>query len=198
MATCSNGHVNPDSSRFCLTCGLMMGAPIPTGEPTNPNPNPMNPNPIAASPNQGWASPLETPPSESSRPAWLIPVIAVGAVIVLVIAALGITQLSGGSTTNLDVTLTVFNDEGCDLGLGYFDVPGSTVIVSVDGVPTAFGDLPTFGDDGFLYCEFTTTIADVPTDGEIYQIEIGRRGEQTLTRMELESANWSYEASLGL
>lgn len=197
MATCTNGHANPESNRFCMTCGLVISPNTSTNNPSATGQ--VSTGPVAASANQGWGNTLETPPAQPSRPAWVIPVAAIGGAVVLAAAAVGISQIAGGpSTATLDLTLTVYNDDGCDLGLGYFDVPGSTVIVSVDGVPSAFGELPTFGDDGFISCEFTTLIPDVPTDGQIYEIEIGRRGDQTLTRTELESSNWSYEASLGL
>ena len=102
------------------------------------------------------------------------------------------------NVTTLDVSLTVFNDDGCDLGLGYDDVPGSTVTVRVDGIPVAFEDLPYFGDDGVAYCDFEVSIPGVPTDGNIYEIEIGRRGNAVMSRAELVADNWSYAASLGL
>jgi hypothetical protein len=152
-------------------------------------------------PNQGW---IEQPAAAGAkkRPAWVIPVVAVVGVIVLVAAAFGAVNLVGGGSgsnfTTLDVSLTVYSDDGCDLSLGFDDVPGSTVTVSVDGVPVAYDDLSYFGENGFIYCEFNVSIPDVPTDGNIYEIEIGRRGNAVMSNAELVADNWSYAASLGL
>jgi len=67
--------------------------------------------------------------------------------------------------TPLDVSLTVFNEDGCDFGWGYDDVPGSTVTVSVDGIPVAFDQLPRFGEDNVVFCDFKVSIPGVPTGG---------------------------------
>lgn len=209
MITCTNGHQNPDSSRFCLNCGLMIIESTPNVT--------LSESPMGV----GWVTQPETTLRTNSRPAWIIPVFVIVGVIVLTAAIAGIGNvLSSGSssetgdsgsdnvnapddpivrqTTFLDVTLTVFDEDGCNLGLGYDDVPGSTVTVSVDGVPIAFDQLPFFGEDGVFYCDFEVSIAGVPTDGSIYEIEIGRRGKAVLSRTELVADNWSYSGSLGL
>jgi hypothetical protein len=165
----------------------------------------------------GWVQQPTPPAATSSRPPWLIPVIAAVSAAVLVIAAFGAINLasgdstssSGGSqdggnsssipaTTTLDVALTVFDEDGCDFGWGYDDVPGSTVTVSVDGVPVAFDQLPRFGQDSVVFCDFKVAIRGVPTDGNIYEIEIGRRGKAVKSRAELIEENWSYNGTLGL
>lgn len=171
-------------------------------------------------PQAGWVMHPQPPQRQNFLQKWSAPLLAALFVILVFGAVAGIQGILSGSndtdasdsdnsidlpdipaepqTTFLDVSLTVFDEDGCNLGWGYDDVPGSTVTVSVDGVPIAFDQLPSFGDDGVVYCDFEVSIAGVPTDGSIYEIEIGRRGKAVLSRTELVADNWSYSGSLGL
>lgn len=171
-------------------------------------------------PQAGWVMQPQPPQSQNFLVTWKRPLLAVLLIIVVFAAVTGIqTILSGGASTDagnsgnsgdlpdtpavpqttfLDVSLTVFDEDGCNFSWGYDDIPGSTVTVSVDGVPIAFDQLPSFGDDGVVYCDFEVSIAGVPTDGNIYEIEIGRRGTAVLSRTELVADNWSYSGSIGL
>lgn len=164
----------------------------------------------------GWVQQATAPPATSKRPAWVIPVLAIGGALILVAGVVGVANILSSdsettvdspevpdlpavpATTALDVTLTVFDEDGCNFGWGYDDVPGAIVTVSMDGVPIAFDQLPLFGDDGIVYCEFEVSVAGVPTDGNIYEIEIGRRGKAVMSRAELIADSWSYNGSLGL
>jgi hypothetical protein len=100
-------------------------------------------------------------------------------------------------TTTLSVTLLLIDEDGCDVGLGYFDVPGSAITVEGDGELVAFGQLDSGSDDVFS-CEFRGTVLNVPTDAISYTISVGRRGTKTYTRSELEANNWELEYSLGI
>lgn len=185
MASCANGHQNPDGNRFCQDCGLLI-----TATTTQP------PDPFAA-PGAAVAGGLPAQPSGSKRPAWLIPVIAV----VAVVAVLLVVFTVGRSTPTESVTVefSVFDDfNGCDFGFGYSDVPGSNVIIEADGEIVASGSLPRFGDSDVLSCTFVTTLSDVPADKSFYELTVGRRGTVTRSLAEMESAGWTWDVSLGL
>ena len=197
LITCTNGHQSPDGSRFCLSCGLLLSdASSEVNAPSLPN----EPSVLGMS----QSAVLDQTPRK--RAGWVIPVVVLGGLIVLGVAVVGMVNIASGSNpitqepqvTPLDVSLTVFNEDGCDFGWGYDDVPGSTVTVSVDGIPVAFDQLPRFGEDNVVFCDFKVSIPGVPTDGNIYEIEIGRRGKAVQSRAELIESNWSYSASLGL
>lgn len=125
-----------------------------------------------------------------------------GGAAVLVIAALGAVLLirsAAPSTTIMTVELAVYDDfDGCDLGFGYSDVPGSSVTIRADGAFAGSGSLGRVGKDDVISCTFTARIAGVPTDARFYTIEIGRRGTGDATKSELEATNWTYRATLGL
>lgn len=47
------------------------------------------------------------------------------------------------------------------------------------------------------YCLWTVVFPDVPMDADFYSVEVGRRGEVTKSREDLEAANYTIQASLG-
>ena len=223
MRYCSRGHVNSDAGEFCVSCGQQLLAAQPTlppapqpgygasayGVPTHPTVQPLQPvNPWATPPAPtGWqpSTPIAPPPANSSRRWWIL-----GGIAVVVIIGLGTILLTrgGGSgggilapdTETLTVTLDVYTDDfsGCDLGLGYSDVPGSLVIVEVDGEVVGTSELGRFGSDEQIYCQFTARVPDVPADGRLYEISVGRRGTGDATKSELVANGWTYSATLGL
>lgn len=181
MITCESGHTNPVGNRFCQECGLLLQIPASTG---------------AQSESPFPAFPAGPGISQKKRPTgWIIG--GSIAALVAVVASVLIFVNREPPTTTMMVDLTVFNDEGCTFGFGYADVPGSNVTVSMDGKLVAVGNLGRFGDESFGTCTFDAQIESVPTSGDFYEITIGGRGTQTSTRSELESADWSYSASLG-
>lgn len=221
MRYCTSGHSNADTADFCALCGQQLLAasaappvqpppappayaaptygipPAPPASPTNPWATPPAP--------AGWQTQQFTPPApNSSRRWWIIGGVAVAAVILL-----GFVLLRGGGsgggilapeTKTLTVTLDVYTDDfsGCDLGLGYFDVPGSVVIVEVDGEVVGTSELGQFGSEEGISCQFSARVTDVPADGALYEISIGRRGTGDATQAELVANNWTYSATLGL
>lgn len=184
MASCANGHQNPDGNRFCQECGLLLTEATPQQDPF-------------AATGVGDSGGVVPSTQGSKRPAWLIPVIAV----VAVVAVLLVVFTVGRSTPTETVTVefTVFNDfDGCDFGFGYADVPGSNVIIEADGEIVATGSLPRFGDSDVVSCTFVTTLLDVPADKAFYELTVGRRGTLTRSLAEMESSGWTWDASLGL
>ena len=214
MRYCSLGHANADGMEFCTSCGQQLMAQAP---PTQPAPPPVQPpappvqptNPWGAPGPQigGWQPPAygSTAHSSSSKRWWIVGGIVAGVVVLLGGLLLLTRGSSGGgilppTTETLTVTLDVYTDDfrGCNLGWGYADVPGSIVIVEVDGKVVGTSDLSRIGRESGISCTFSATVASVPTDGILYEISIGRRGTGTSTATELEQNNWTYSASLGL
>ena len=186
MAVCSNGHPNPDDSRFCLACGLQLSPGAPQGAPGAD---------AGALPPPAWTPAPSEPPR--GRPGWLIPVIIAGGLALLVIFGLVIRAASGGGTKTVRVEMTILGEDNCSIGLGYLDVPGSAVSIQADGEIVGMSTLSQYGDSGVLGCTFSTTVSDVPSDAALYTLTIGRRGDITNTRSELEGNGWTFEATLG-
>lgn len=185
MATCPNGHPNLEVARFCEVCGLQLG--------TSPTPDQV----AFGFPGQdaGLVFPGAPP---SARKGWVLPVIIIGAVLgVVALGVVALRLLASPSTTTVYVNVTILDIDGCDVGLGYYDVPGSTVSVLADGVFAGSARLSEIGDPGALGCTFSAWIPDVPTDASVYTMDGGDRGEITNTRSELEGNDWAFEASLG-
>jgi hypothetical protein len=155
----------------------------------------------------GWQPPTyqQAAPSRSSNRGWIIGGVAAG-VVVLLLGAFFLTRGGSGggiippSTKALTVTLDVYTDDfsGCNLGLGYADVPGSVVVVEVDGKVAGTSDLGLIGDESGISCTFTAVVPGIPVDGTFYEISIGSRGTGTATGTELKGSNWTYSATLGL
>jgi len=125
----------------------------------------------------------------------VIVLVAVGLVVLL---AIGIAVSRAPSSTSVSVALTVYGESDCDdLGLGYFDVPGSAVTITADGSVVGTGQLSSFAVGGGFGCTYRTTVEDIPTDADFYSVEIRRRGEVTSSRAEMEEDGWSWELSLG-
>lgn len=197
MSQCTYGHANPPGTSFCSTCGLAL-----TGE---------QPPPVVTQPAAAWASappqPAPPPPYGAAYAAppprrsrvWILPVVLVG-VIVLIGAGVLVFQAMKPTTTTVLVTLELYNgSDGCDVGLGYNDVPGASVVISADGVPVGTSSLDLFGSDMGLYCEFTASVPSVPTDKGIYTLTIGgsNRGVLTSTQSELSANGWNWGVTLG-
>jgi len=188
---CSSGHDNAPNSVFCTTCGVALVAPAPTQGLVAPQQ-------VVAPPGYGMGSPYGAMPpgGVSRRPGWVIPVVigAIAAAIVLVIIVVNATT---SKPVSLLVRMTVYGVSNCEMGLGYFDVPGSEVTVRADGVEVGSGTLSVFGSDEGYACMFSTSIPNVPSDAENFAVKIGRRGTVTATRGELVAADWVWNTSLG-
>lgn len=208
---CDRGHNNVPGSAFCGACGQqLVERSTQQSTPATPNPTSMPGTTSGDLPlGQGAVGPTygDDPFVEPVEQSWLkkLPVGAwiaggVGAAVILGLIIFAVVRVAAPSTTTVTVNLTVFNDDfrGCDLGLGYFDVPGSAVIVRADGDLVGTGSLGRSGTEDLLSCKFTARISDIPTDADFYTFEIGRRGTGDATRGELERNNWTYDASLGL
>lgn len=125
--------------------------------------------------------------------------VLVGVIAVIGVGVLAFQALKPKTTTVL-VTLDLYNGtDGCNVGLGYNDVPGASVVISADGVPVGTSALDLFGTDMGLYCEFTASVPSVPTDRSIYSLTIGgsNRGVLTSTQSELSANGWNWGVTLG-
>ena len=188
---CSAGHENAPESAFCTTCGLVMtstpqGGALPSqGAPTTA---------FGSLPQYGSMPPPM--PVARRRARWIIPVV-IGAVAAAVVLGIVIVNAAKPKPESVTVQMTVYGVYACDLGLGYFDVPGSVVTLSADGRLVGSGNLSAFGDDQGYGCMFSETIPAVPSDASAYSLQIGRRGTLTVSRSELAAANWIWSTSLG-
>jgi len=137
-------------------------------------------------------------PPRRSR-AWILPVVLVSVIAVIGLGVLAFQALKPKTTTVL-VSLELYNGtDGCNVGLGYNDVPGASVVIEADGVPVGASTLDLFGTDMGLYCEFTASVPSVPTDKAIYSLTIGgsNRGVLTSSQSELSAAGWTWGVTLG-
>lgn len=110
---------------------------------------------------------------------------------------------SGGvytpSTTTISVTMAI-NGEYCgDLSWGYGDIPGGSIILSVDGIPKAYASYSSYGTDSSTSCDFNAYFYNVPTSGTIYSVRMasGLRGTVDSYGYELAANGWQFNLSLG-
>jgi len=133
--------------------------------------------------------------------------IALLALIALFVAACGAGPTPTPSAHTITGTFTLRQDEVIDRSHddcrgrgGYDDVaPGLGVTVKNEtGVIIGTGALVGTGRVayGATKCEYTFTVAGLP-EANFYSIEVGRRGELTYSRAEIEAKTWHIEFSLG-
>ena len=216
---CAQGHELVRNNKFCEVCGSpeasSASAPIPTPPPISPIPpaSPLPPSvtpltarvvlpppPINTTPTPHY-DPLLPPPPAYSPPKNknMIAIIASASAALLLIVAV-LVNANKVSYTTVEVSMSIYDQDCWDLSWGYYDIPGGEVVLSVDGVETAWADYPSVGTDEYLACTFETTFFDVPMNGEMYEFSMasGRRGTITKTRSELEADGWAFNLSLGL
>lgn len=103
------------------------------------------------------------------------------------------------TTTTVSVTMSI-NGQYCnDLSWGYSDIPGGSIILSVDGISTGFASYSYSGTDTASGCDFYANFYNVPTSGSIYSIRMasGLRGTVDNYQYELEANGWQINLSLG-
>jgi hypothetical protein len=123
--------------------------------------------------------------------------LAVGAVLVLIV---GFLVSKGSTPTTHDITysLSVYDDSGCDLGWGYYNVLGMDITLKVDGQLEALESLPNSGYVGSLNsCVFETTFYGVEEGHSNYEFN-SPRGDFSYSEAEMVGNNWSLDLSLGL
>lgn len=190
MASCDNGHVNPDANRFCQECGLVV-ADSRSPAATAPPPFPHAPN----TQNQVW----EASPNRSIWRGRRAVTLAIAGGALLVVGGVLLLTGSPTPTTTMTITLDVYNDfDGCDLGPDYRDIPGSEVVVKKDGAVVGSTSLGRVGEEDFVKCSFRAQLDEVPTDGDNYEIAIAGRGSQEVSREDLAATKWNFTAKLGL
>ena len=190
---CAQGHEQGAGTKYCFTCGS------PTFESTG-----------TGSPAFGQATPVAPtvntyfPPQQPSknRTGLIVGLIGGGVgflALLLVFLIPAIEKAQEPKVTTVGVSLTLYGVDSCfDVGWGYLDVPGSDVVVSVDGVPAGFDSLPVLGTTSVLGCKYEVYISDVSSEGESYSVEIGRRGTKYYSRDEMIASDWTVDLSLGL
>lgn len=197
MTLCSNGHTCQPGDGFCQTCGVAITSDSAASSAAAPTASGAVPSPPGA-----VAAPAYVPPQRSTgMPGWAWALIGAGAVIVLGVGALVAVNLAKPQPQDITVTMDLYtgNFDACDIPLGYIDIPGAAMTLTADGTTVATGSLESFGADRGLYCQFSGTFYDVPTDAEFYSLELGRstRGVITNSRSELELNDWGFSVSLG-
>lgn len=97
------------------------------------------------------------------------------------------------------VEMTIQGESCSNLSAGYADVPNGQVILMLDGKSVGFGTYSILGSSIGVGCQYTASIADVPSDGKNYSIAManGNRGTIYNTRSELEANEWTFSLSLG-
>lgn len=164
----------------------------------------------AAQPLDVVHEPADTP----QRPWWRQPLVLLvaGVVLILAVAITIITVFAGGSSRDLKVSFSLDDFGGsssCAGGHGgYSDLgPGTDVVVKDDGghiIGTAqLGDgkstsmSSATGHDGVGGCIWNTTVKDLPSGKDYYQISVGRRGTETYSKAQLDKAKWALDLSIG-
>lgn len=106
---------------------------------------------------------------------------------------------SKATLVTVTVEMTIKGESCSNLSVGYADVPNGQVILMLDGKSAGFGTYSIFGTSTGLGCQYTASIADVPSDGKNYSIAManGNRGTIYNTRSELEASEWTFSLSLG-
>ncbi|MFM1951209.1 MAG: hypothetical protein RJA33_3 [Actinomycetota bacterium] len=197
---CSQGHESPASKKFCETCGESFSAasaPVATGftpPPPPPVSAPFNTAPIGEAP--AYDPFAYVPPKKNNK---LIPIIASISAAALLVVGFLVYSVTKVEYTNVPVTMTLWGEECWDIGWGYFDIPGGDVVLSVDGVDTAYASYPSYGSDAGYGCKFETTFYEVPMNGEYYEFSManGRRGTIDWTNAEMIENEWSIGVSMG-
>jgi hypothetical protein len=189
MGVCANGHANAADARFCVICGLVVLPPQAAGSAI--------PEGLSGPGQAGGFVPGPSMPRAKQRKGWLIPVVIVGALAVVGILVVATGVLSGAKTTTVNVTMTIFGTDGCSIGLGYLDVPGSLVVLTADGQLAGSTVLSEYGNETYDGCEFDAAIPDVTTKASTYNLAIGSRGEISSSNAELKGNAWLFEATLG-
>jgi hypothetical protein len=149
------------------------------------------------------------PPQRNNIPLFVGLGIAGFLILILIITAVSNGSSGGGSgddggsytpsTTTVSVTMSV-NGQYCnDLSWGYSDIPGGSIILSIDGLSAGYASYSSYGTDTSSSCDFNAYFYGVPTGGSIYSIRMasGLRGSVDNYQWELESNGWQFNLSLG-
>jgi len=189
MPTCLNNHPMSSDDQFCGTCGSQPAqgvipsfgsSPMSSAEPSGSVNLAVDYSQVA--------------PQKSSNKV----VIALVAVVVLVAAMLLVKKASKPATNNITYTLTVYDEVGCDLGWGYWNVFGMDIDLEVDGDLWESDSLPSSGEVGPLNsCVLSTTFWDVPEGHSSYAFNT-IRGDFEYTETEMASNDWEVNLTLGL
>ena len=192
---CTLDHSKLSGLRFCTACGTPLNA---TSTPTFiPTPNyTIAPNVQSESFNQFASSyPVNTNPDKNKN----ILIASAGGIALVAIVAIIIGVTAKPAPVSVDASMTLVNQNCASVGWGYFDIPGAQVTITVDGIIESYATYPSYGQNTYLGCKFSTTFYDVPADGSIYSVALasGRRGTISKSRSELESDGWNFGLTLG-
>lgn len=202
---CTEGHELVRKNKFCETCGSPEASGLITPTPATPSlmtPRVVQPPTPSYTPQKTNSDPLLPPPSvpySAPKNKNLVAIIASASAALLVIVAV-LVNVNKVTYTNVEVSMSIYDENCWNLGWGYFDIPGGEVVLSMDGVDVAWAEYPNVGTDVYLACKFTTTFYDVPMNGDVYEFSMssGRRGTITKTQSELVANGWTLDLSLGL
>ena len=189
MATCMNGHANAPDARFCVVCGLAISSSGPVAAQ-----GVSGPAGFSGDLGSGLGAPALRP---KQRKGWVIPTVIVGLLAAAALVVFSTGVLSGSKTTTVNVTMTIFGTDGCSIGIGYLDVPGSVVVLTADGELVGSTMLSEYGTESYGGCEFDAVIPDVTTTASSYGLAIGSRGEIFSSNSELKGNSWLFQATLG-
>lgn len=154
------------------------------------------------------AIPVTIAAPKRSRP-WRGSEVLALVVVVALVVAVGITVIpgAGGSKSHtLYGSVQVYDSDNelsdtgdyCSNEYGYDDISvGSPVQVSDENGQTIGAASLGSGEVRDGACAFDYVISDLP-DAGFYNVSVGRRGELTYSRSELEEKNWELVSTLGL
>ncbi len=207
MATCANGHENPDGNRFCSECGSPLGnasAHLPDVPSV----------PISLTPAAAGSEPVvrEASPNGSGRRTLFA---IVGAVVVVAIAIAIFFAVGHKASHTIVGTFTVSDTGDSTLGLapsvggsdsdcygtgGYSDIRSGLSVTVKDGQGQILATSSLGPGSGTIsgivgVCVFKFSIV-VPDTG-FYSVEVGHRGSIDYSRTQLASKTWHVDLSLG-
>ena len=201
---CSIDHSTLVGLKFCIECGAPLGGntQIPQQSYSAPTPPPTNgfapPPPPQGAPYFDSSVPYYEPqPSFFNK--FKIPIIAGGTALAVLIGGFAIYSLTGTKTTNIDINLTLVDEYCYDLSWYYYNIEGGDMTLYIDGEYFDYEYLPTTGTQEYDGCVFSTTIYDVPMNGEDYEIQLndGDNGTVSYSRSELEQSDWTFNVTKG-
>jgi len=188
MPFCTNNHPMSAADVFCGSCGsrkLDQAAANSAGT-TSSGPS----SPVAGFEQLQVAPTIESKSNRNVK-------IAVGAALVLVVVFL-ISKGSKPAVHDITYSLSVYDDAGCDLGWGYYNVLGMDVTLEVDGEVQGYESLPTSGYVGGLNsCVFETTFYGIEEGHSSYTFN-SPRGDFSYSDSEMTDKDWTVDLSLGL
>jgi hypothetical protein len=118
---------------------------------------------------------------------------------VVLIAVLVFIKVSNVPTTDVLIKMTLVGASCSNISWGYYDIPGGSVNLSVDGVNVGSATYDSYGITTATGCQFGTTVYGVKENGSTYAVTSGNaiRGVVTESKDQLSTDGWTFNLTLG-